>query len=116
MKEFRVVRIVDGNNIIINAGSLDGLSKFAEFKIFEDGDEIRDPITHESLGKLEKEKDIVEVCELMDKMCVCKKKLQDPFKDFGDDMLNVEESEIKGGLKSDNPIKVGDKAKCIKGI
>lgn len=116
MKEFRVVRIIDGNNIIINAGSEDGLTIKGEFKIFEDGDEIKDPITNDSLGKLEKVKDIVEVYELMDKMCICRKKAQNPFDGFGDDLLNVDEAEIKGGLVSDEPIKVGDKAKCLKGI
>jgi len=116
MKELRVVRIIDGNKVIINIGKEDGLRINGEFKIFEDGEEIIDPITNDVLGRLEKTKDIVEVYELMDKMCICKKVKQDPFADFGDDLLNVEGSDIKGGLTSDEPIKVGDKVRCLKGL
>lgn len=116
MKELRVVRIIDGNKVIINAGKEDGLRINGEFKIFEDGEEIIDPITNDSLGRLEKTKDIVEVCELMDKMCICKKTKRNPFEDFGEELLNVDGTDITGGLTSDEPIKVGDKVRCLKGI
>lgn len=113
MEEFQVVRIIDNSTIVINAGRNNGVILGTEFKIYEDGDEIRVPGKKTIIGKLEKVKDYVIAYEIMDKMCLCKKKNYFDENEFNGELLNVDENDIQGGLISDNPIKLGDKAKCM---
>lgn len=57
----KVIRITGPNSLIINAGEEHGVSKGMRFVVFEEGDEILDPETRESLGKIEFIKAEVEV-------------------------------------------------------
>lgn len=49
----KVIKIIDSKTIIINKGSNDGVIKGDRFLIYNIGEEIIDPDTKESLGKLE---------------------------------------------------------------
>jgi hypothetical protein len=50
---FKVAAIVDEKNVVINKGKLDGIDVGQAFMIYTIGDEIFDPDTKQSLGKLE---------------------------------------------------------------
>jgi hypothetical protein len=48
-----VVKVIDPYTVVINKGSRHGVHFQHEFLIFENGEELKDPETGESLGKLE---------------------------------------------------------------
>ncbi|AXT34885.1 hypothetical protein D1820_07850 [Phaeobacter sp. LSS9] len=49
----RVVQIVDDYEVVVNRGTTHGLKNGDHFMVFAVGDEIFDPETNESLGRLE---------------------------------------------------------------
>lgn len=49
----KVIRIIGPKSLIVDVGENDGVSIGMRFVVFDEGDEIRDPDTGESLGKLE---------------------------------------------------------------
>lgn len=49
----RVAQVLDKYTIVINQGSADGVEEEDRFLIYGIGDEIKDPETGQSLGKLE---------------------------------------------------------------
>lgn len=49
----KVVKIVDKYSVVVDIGSVDGVSEDMDFVIYETGEEIEDPETGESLGELE---------------------------------------------------------------
>lgn len=49
----KVVKVLDDYHIVINRGSADNVAKNSRFLIYRLGDELQDPETGESLGKLE---------------------------------------------------------------
>jgi hypothetical protein len=56
--EGRVVKILGDSSfnvteIVVNLGSEHGISSATEFLVYQIGDEIKDPVTGESLGRLE---------------------------------------------------------------
>ncbi len=114
MKEYKVVKIIDSKTIIINAGFKDNISTGDEFKIYCIGATIFDPETNEELGSLKVTKDIVYTYEVMEKMCMCKKKkLKNNALQYGNDLLNVDPNDITGGLITEEPIRIGDKVEKI---
>ena len=114
MKELKIIRIIDDRTVIINGGSENDIFTNDIFQIYELGDKIVDPETNEELGFLEQIKDTIIAVNVMEKMTICTKKPEKiGLEDFYSDLMYVEQNEITGGLKSDNPIKVGDKVKKI---
>lgn len=49
----KVVKILNPYEVVINLGAEDGVTKDDEFVVFEQGEEVTDPDTDESLGILE---------------------------------------------------------------
>lgn len=119
---FRVVKIIDDETIVINAGSNIGISPGDMFEIFETGNIVTDPNTGESLGTLDTIKDTVEAINVFPKMCVCRHYIT--YNAIGSitssltkttaKTLNVDISQISGGLSSDKTIRLGDKVRQIK--
>ena len=64
----RIVRIIDPTTLIINRGTNHGVKNGMTFIIFEEGEEVIDPDTGESLGKYELVKGIVEVTNVQENM------------------------------------------------
>ncbi len=56
---FYVAKVLSDYQLIINAGSNDGVVIGDTFTIIEKGDEVFDPITGESLGDYELKKGVV---------------------------------------------------------
>lgn len=69
--EYKVVKILDSENIIINAGEDDGIKIGDDFEIVGKGIEIKIPGTDTSLGNIDNVKDSVTVVKLYPKMCMC---------------------------------------------
>ena len=52
-EEAKVVKVIDDFRVVINKGMNDGVSEGLKFLIYEAGEELFDPDTAESLGRLE---------------------------------------------------------------
>lgn len=120
---YEVVKIVDTENIVINAGKENYIKKGDKFEIFIKGEEIKDLDGKTSLGTLDTVKDIVTVISVLPRMCICQKRIkssipalaaftkdQMSFKDVVAS-LNVDASQITGGFSNDLVIRVGDFAR-----
>lgn len=70
--EGKIVRILDHNNIVINKGRQDGVKEDMPFVIFVPcADEIIDPDTRESLGRLEIVKGYIEASHVQERITTC---------------------------------------------
>lgn len=64
----KIVKIISDTQIIINIGEKDGVKEGMVFIIYDEGEEVKDPLTGESLGKLEIRKGKLTVKQTMPKM------------------------------------------------
>ncbi|MNH49279.1 hypothetical protein D3C73_08510 [compost metagenome] len=53
INDLRVAMVLNAYQVVLNAGSKDGVEAGASYVIFEDGPQIIDPITGNDLGNLE---------------------------------------------------------------
>lgn len=53
MKTGKVIKVLDPTRVVINLGEEDGVEAGQRFVIYEEGDEVIDPDTGQSLGRLE---------------------------------------------------------------
>ena len=67
-KVAKVASVVDQFRVVINLGSLDGVKTSQRYVIYNIGEEIFDPDTHESLGRLELVKGRGAVIHVQDRM------------------------------------------------
>ena len=67
---FRVVHIIDQENIVINIGKNGDIKKGNRFLIYGIGDELFDPDTKQSLGKLEIVRGEGIVTHVQERMCI----------------------------------------------
>ncbi|WP_121615258.1 FlgT C-terminal domain-containing protein [Virgibacillus halodenitrificans] len=115
---YKVVKIIDENRIVINAGKKDGISKGQVLEIYEPGEEVKDPDTGESLGTLDYIKADINVQHIFEKMAIC---INDEVESYSlptmitgqlnkthPKSLNVDSKEISGGLVGTRKIRVGD--------
>ena len=69
-KEIRVAKVLSWTRLVLNVGSADGIKENSNFLVYSIGSEdIIDPITGDSLGKLEYVKGKGHVIHLQEKMC-----------------------------------------------
>lgn len=66
----KVASIIDESTLIINVGEKAGVEKGVLFVIFEQGEEIKDPESGESLGNLEIVKAEVEAVHVQEQMTI----------------------------------------------
>ncbi len=66
----RIAKILDGGHLVINRGSDHGVALGATYLIYEQGGEIDDPETSESLGHLEIVKGRATVTQVQAKLSV----------------------------------------------
>ncbi len=121
-KTYKIVKIIDDHTLVIDAGYNDGIKNGDQFEIYSKGEEIKDPDTNEILGTLDHIKERVEAVTVFEKMCICRHNI---FVNFLQNVsgglsriepkvLNVDSSQISGGLADDDVIKIGDKVRKIK--
>ena len=126
MTIYKVSKIINDKMIVINAGFNQGIMPENKFQIYEDGEDVIDPDTGKSLGKLISVKETVEATTVLENMSICEHvynsststQLTSSFVNSilstEKKVLNVDKNEISGGFKSNNPIKIGDKVRPIK--
>lgn len=66
----KVAKILNEFQLVLNVGAKQGVTKGMTFVIYEEGDEIQDPETGQSLGKLEIVKGEVEVSHVQETLCL----------------------------------------------
>lgn len=124
-KIYKVIKIIDDTSIVINAGSEDNITTQDEFQIFITGDEIKDPDTGEILGTLDTIKETISVEIVFPRMCICRNtfvtayttgltNIMDNLTKIRYKTLNVDTTQISGGLSNNLTIKIGDKARLVK--
>ena len=71
--EGKISQILDVYNVVINKGINDGVTERMSFVIFSisSSDEIKDPDTQESLGKLELVKGYVTAVHIQERVTIC---------------------------------------------
>ena len=112
MKEdsnIRVAQVIGYDKIVINKGIVDGIDADMEFLVYVEGSEIKDPISGNSLGNLEKPKGFFRTFHIQEKMTTLIAKLskQDPVFSL---MPFAEKNPEIEALKT---IRIGDKVKII---
>lgn len=123
-KNFKVIKIVDEETLIINAGLEDGIQRGDEFEIFEKGEDLIDLDTGENLGSLDTIKETVEAINVFPKFCVCRHNVtvsyitglvpnlyKNEYK-----TLNIDSSQISGGFDDDITIRINDRARKVNSL
>lgn len=118
---YRVVKIIDTENIVINAGKDNYIKKGDKFEIYSVGKEIYD-LDGNSLGTLDTIKETVTAVSVFPKMCICQKivnvtpsylaaaaKTMLSTKEIAS--LDVDSKDFSGGLSDDKTIHIGDLAR-----
>lgn len=73
-----VASVLDNHRVVINRGSEDGIRSRQRFLVYELGDEIKDPATDLSLGRLEIPKGTGRVVHLQEHMATVKSDQTEP--------------------------------------
>jgi hypothetical protein len=107
--DIRVAQIIDTHTIVINKGLSDEIRSSMQFLVYEEGEEIMDPISKRSLGNLEIPKGFFKVQHIQENMSVLISKVQRPSK-LASAMLVFT---AVGEQESLETIKIGDKVKVV---
>lgn len=110
LNDIRVAQIVENDILVINKGEKDLIDDSMRFLVYEDREEIFDPITKESLGNLEKPKGFFKVQHIQEKMTILVSELKRDKNVFNHLLIPIDLSVEKDLLKT---IKVGDKVKIV---
>ncbi len=70
----RVAKILNEFQLVLNVGEKQGVKKGMMFVVYEEGEEIKDPKTGESLGKLEIVKGEIEISHVQETLCLAQSK------------------------------------------
>ena len=122
--KYKVAKVIDEYTLVINAGKNQGIKSGFKFLIYSIGEDIKDPDTGESLGKLEVIKGTAKVSHVQDNISTVKSDTFEKSKPivttrrqskflsaFGEEYITREEQEpIQKPFE--NP-EVGDFAKYI---
>lgn len=117
---YKVIKIIDIENIVINAGKENYIKKGDKFEIYSVGKEVKD-LDGNSLGTLNTVKETVTAVVVFPKMCICQKIIYTPpayisitsqniTSKKGPVALDVDTKEFSGGLSEDLTIHIGDLA------
>lgn len=125
MDEFKVIKIIDDYKVVINAGYQNNVTKKDVFEIYVVGEQVYDPDTEEPIGTLDIIKATITPITIYDKMSICINTQSDlnSLAQTGlllqgiysgkSKRLNVDNTQITGGLSSPDEIKIGDKVRKI---
>lgn len=114
-----VVKIIDRYSVVVNKGSNDGVKKGSRFLIFAEDEEIKDPETGESLGRLEIPKGYAIVESLQEKIAILKsdrsKRQTTRYKNSLGvaAIMGYQEEEEQINLPFERDVSIGDKVKIL---
>lgn len=116
-----VVKLIDDYRVVLNKGQKDGLSEGDEFIIYELGEEITDPLTNESLGRIEIIKGKGKVTHLQERLATVtstnrytkkvRREGRPTFPYFAGGIVEIKDED---GIDIFENAKVGDKARPVK--
>jgi len=106
--DIRVAKVLESDKIVINKGLNDHIDSSMEFLVYEEGEEILDPISHKSLGVLENPKGVFKALYIQDNMSILLSKTKRPNKIVASMGMFSDVDAERDLLKN---IKVGDKVK-----
>lgn len=109
-KQIYVVSKIDDFQIVINLGEQDEINSYMRFLVYEEGEEVFDPKTKESLGVLEIPKGTFKVLHIQEKMSVLISTLKKDTKIASFQAFTSGIDPKKELLKA---IRIGDKVKII---
>lgn len=119
-KIYKIVKIIDDETLVINAGSNDNIKSGDEFEIFEIGEEIKDPDTGTKLGTLDTIKETIQAINVFPQISICRHvevssitSITPVWVRKTNKTLNVDSTQISGGLSNDKVIRIGDKVRLI---
>ncbi len=69
---FGMIADVDGGDVYINRGSVDGIKPGDKFRVIRLGKKIIDPETGQVMGQKREDAGVIQVVDVMDKMSICK--------------------------------------------
>lgn len=116
----RIIRIVDPKTVIINLGSKQGVTHQSVFKILGDDEEIVDPFTNRTLGRISVVKGRVKAATVDDAYTIARAHSNwptgetyppryDPFDEIMDEKLTVDHEDLQPWKAlSEEPVKLGD--------
>ena len=128
-----VARILNDESVVINVGSAQGVKEGMRFAIFTELDEVKDPGTGESLGRLELVKARVMASHVQEAMAICVSEPPVGPASFDDPTqhtlsaemiavslhsrgaggkLNIDRSKVSG-LPKPSPVSVGDRVRSV---
>lgn len=105
-----VVKIIEVDKIVINKGYVDGIDSSMEFLVYDEGEEIIDPITKKSLGVLENPKGTFKVIHIQENISTLISKTMRPNRIAASLLMFSDVDAERDLLKS---ISVGNKVKII---
>ena len=112
-KDIYIVKKIDNYQIVINKGTKDDINNNMRFLVYEEGEEITDPNSKESLGKLEIPKGFFKVQHIQDRISTL-------ISEINRDERIMLSFGILGEIDTEkyllNSIKVGDKVKIVNKI
>ena len=127
----RVAKILDEEHILLSAGEEDGVRIGMLFVIFDEGEEVKNPETGESLGRVERVKGMVVVSHVQERLCQAtppETVVEDPESTVLSARLSWTDPTKRGGKKREKlyirsheasgwtppgPISVGDPARSL---
>ncbi len=119
---FKVIKILDSETIVLNAGKNNRINIGDKFEIYGPGQEVIDE-DWINYGTLDIIKEKVTVDNLYDKMCLCRHHEKSAFASMvglsslyvssGYKSLNVDKTQMSNEMDEDHTIRIGDKAKRI---
>lgn len=117
-KTYKVIKIINDYELVVNAGSNNGIGKDESLEVFILGEEITDPETGESLGTLDTIKAYLNVKHVYPKMSICENAdshITNAFAGWAEAFeirnrkrLNIDSAEISGGQEEAGKIRIGD--------
>jgi hypothetical protein len=111
--DIRVAKILEVDKIVINKGKNDYIDEHMEYLVYEEGEEILDPVSGKSLGVLENPKGVFKVIHIQDNMSILLSKTKRPNKIVASFTMFGEVDAERDLLKN---IKIGDKVKITNQI
>lgn len=79
-KTYRVIKIPSEDSLVINVGTNNFFDEGDKIEVYVEGEDIKDPVTDEDLGKLYFIKDVLTITYASDQYSICQKKVTETEK------------------------------------
>jgi len=124
----KVLKIFDETSLLVDIGYKDGLQRGSRLVVVETGEEIKDPDSGESLGRLEYSKAELVAVDVQEKISILKthakeqdkenvplstRMIWDSMRDSDTRVKMKVSHDVLSGIPSVSPVGIGDKVRVI---